>query len=127
TCGFVHPGLEAESELCQHCGTKMDGATSDFSQSLLSQPTMRTRPVERISSEEEERMRRGYNVTSHFRYIPPWRPLPGSVTSLEGEKLLDLLFVPAGELWRINHGWRRGPQGGFRLDPDSGRWQGQTD
>jgi hypothetical protein len=41
--------------------------------------------------------------------------------------LLRLLFVPAGELWRINHGWRRGPHVGFRLDPESGRWQRQPD
>ncbi|HXH21153.1 MAG TPA: DEAD/DEAH box helicase [Dehalococcoidia bacterium] len=126
-CGYVHADDASTSDLCEHCSTRMDAASSDLSSTLLSQPTMRTRPVERISSEEEERLRRGYVVTTHYRFFPPWRPRPGTVVTPDGERLLDLLFVPAGELWRINHGWRRAPSAGFKLDPETGRWQRQTE
>jgi superfamily II DNA/RNA helicase len=127
SCGYVHADDASTSDLCEQCSTRMDGETSDLSSTLLSQPTMRTRPVERISSEEEERLRRGYAVTTHYRFFPPWRPRPGMVVTAEGDHLLDLLFVPAGELWRINHGWRRGPRTGFKLDPETGRWQRQAE
>ena len=55
-CGCAHAGADTDVELCEHCGTRLDAATSDFPQRLLDQPMMRARPSERISSEEEERV-----------------------------------------------------------------------
>ena len=69
-CGYAHDDESVTVDLCEHCGTQLDAATSDFPQRLFEQPAMRTRSVERISSDEEERIRSGYQITTHFRFAP---------------------------------------------------------
>ena len=120
-CGYAHEGNVTDIELCEHCGTRMDGANSQFLQRLLSQPMMRARSVERISSEEEERIRSGYFITTHFS-LPGSRSRQAQSQSSEGSAVLDLFYAPAARLWRINHGWRRGDRVGFTIDPQTGRW-----
>ncbi len=121
-CGYAHDGAAAEQDLCEHCGTRLETDSTHYPQRLLSQPTMRARRRERISSEEEERTRRGYWITTHFS-------LPGSsvqrakVRASGGGDVLDIFYAPAARLWRINHGWRRGDPSGFTIDPQTGRWE----
>ena len=121
-CGYAHEGTDADDvELCKHCGTRLDADTSDFPQRLLNQPMMRARVVERISSEEEERVRSGYTITTHFS-LPGSRTQRSRVLTPEEDPILDVFFAPAARLWRINHGWRRSERNGFELDPQNGRW-----
>lgn len=120
-CGYAHAGTNADKELCEHCETPLDAATSDFPQRLLDQPTVRARPSERISSEEEERVRSGYHVTTHFN-LAEGRSYNAAIRSSEGEDILEALYAPGARLWRINHGWRRGDRLGFNIDPQTGQW-----
>lgn len=121
-CGYAHEGTEVDDvELCNHCGTRLDATTSEFPQRLLIQPTMRARVVERISSEEEERVRSGYTISTHFS-LPGSRTQQSKVLTSEEDLVMDLFFAPAARLWRINHGWRRSERNGFEVDPQNGRW-----
>lgn len=124
-CGYVHPRDEADVDLCIHCGTRLDGATSQYPQALFQQPTVRAQRWTRITSEEEERVREGYLTTMHFRaarsVVPELRTL---VEPEKGGALLSALYLPQAELWRINHGWRKSSeQLGFVIDGTSGRWR----
>ena len=120
-CGYAHEGEAADRDLCAHCGTRLEGDTSDFPQRLLSQPTMRARAVERISSEEEERVRSGYSITTHFS-LQGSRHHRATVLTSEEDVILDVFYAPTARLWRINHGWRQGDRSGFEIDPQNGRW-----
>jgi hypothetical protein len=129
TCGYVHPRDEAAADLCVHCGTRLDASTMEFPQALFEQPTVRATRWQRISSEEEERAREGYHVTTHFRFPAG---LPARELMLaegeEGEPLLEVRYVPQAEIWRINHGWRRSADhNGFVIDTNTGTWQRQSD
>jgi len=129
-CGYVHPGSEAnEVDLCAHCGTQLDGDTMDFPQQLLDQPTVRTSRWARITSDEEERAREGYRITTHYRFSPDTNFVRREVRAPDAETpLLEVLYAPQAELWRINHGWRRSKEGnGFTLDPETGRWRKKED
>ena len=123
TCGFAHDGANVDLELCLNCGIKLDGS-SDYPQRLLEQPTMRARRRERISSEEEERVRTGYRVTTHFTFGPS-RIQSAEALSESGEVVLTAQYAPGTRLWRINHGWRHSDETepGFRIDPHTGRWE----
>ena len=83
--------------------------------------------VERISSEEEERVRNGYTITTHFRKDPGARDRNAVVATENGDPLLNISYIPSASIYRINHGWRRGDQNGFVVDPNTGRWQRRTD
>lgn len=41
--------------------------------------------------------------------------------------LLEMVYAPAATLWRINHGWRRRQETGYRLDMKRGLWLGQNE
>ena len=126
TCGYAHDGPDVDLELCLNCGTTLDGS-SDYPQRLLDQPTMRARKRERISSEEEERVRSGYRVTTHFKFGAN-RSQSAEVHSQAGEIILTAQYAPSARLWRINHGWRQSDEKdlGFTIDPRTGRWEARS-
>ena len=64
-CGYCHDRDVESVEICERCKARLDGYNSEFPQRLLDMPTVRTQPRERISSEEEERVRSGYEVSTH--------------------------------------------------------------
>ena len=124
SCGYFYDDEFANADLCEHCGIRLDAETSDRPQRLLEQPVMRTRSVESISSDEEERIRSGYRTTTHFRFAPQAGPIRSQVTNTTDDApLLDVLYAPAAQIWRINHGWRRSERDGFQISPQTGRWQ----
>ncbi|MGH2442646.1 MAG: helicase-related protein, partial [Chloroflexota bacterium] len=123
-CGYIYPGETAtQQELCIHCRTELDGATTTFPQHLLDQPTVKTTQSARITSDEEERSRQGYHITTHYRFSPDHNRRHCYVKDTEGSVALETLYAPQADLWRINHGWRRSTnRDGFTLDLTSGKW-----
>lgn len=124
-CGSIHPGDQATVDLCPHCGVRLDDGAADFPQRLFDQPTVRARRWTRISSEEEERVREGYEITTHFRLSPGSRPMQMRLAQSKSDAtVLEVMHVPQAELWRINHGWRRSPDSnGFTIEQSTGRWR----
>jgi hypothetical protein len=128
TCGYIFPGDKVSVDVCDHCRTPLDAATMDYPQHLLDQPTVRTTRWARISSEEEERAREGYRITTHYRFGPERSVRRAAVHAADGAPLLEVTYAPQATLWRINHGWRRAPsQPGFTLDQETGRWRKRPD
>jgi very-short-patch-repair endonuclease len=128
--GFhAHPRDTADVDLCVHCGTRLDGATSQYPQSLFQQPTVRAQRWTRITSEEEERIREGYLTTTHFRTAGGAPREHRVLLEPEAAKpILSALYLPQAELWRINHGWRKSSeQVGFIIDSATGRWRSRDD
>src|SRR5690606_34492803 len=108
SCGFFHEG--ATPERCEHCGTELTGDTSEYVSTLFDMPVSRARPADRITSNEEERIREGYELATYYRFAP--RPdgrflEERAVAVREGRELLELVHGPQATLWRINNGWRR--------------------
>jgi ATP-dependent helicase YprA (DUF1998 family) len=127
-CGYIHPRDQALVDRCEHCAAELDAATSLFPQRLLDQPTVRTTRWNRITADEEERAREGYRLTTHYRFAADMRRQYAEVQAADGTVLLQLLYAPQAELWRINHGWRRSlQQEGVTLDLATGRWQRYED
>jgi superfamily II DNA/RNA helicase len=125
-CGHIQPDGMTDASVCDGCGVAFDAETSKYPQRLLEQSTSRARAYDRISSDEEDRSREGYEVTTHYRFAPGDRPQQVTVVGDAGEgssELMRIEFAPRAELWRINHGWRRSVhQRGFSIDPDNGWW-----
>ena len=123
TCGYLHPGEWAQADVCEHCGTTFDGDNHDFPQFLFEQPTVRAIRWARITSDEEERAREGYFVTTHYRFAPSNGARRVEVR-FDGAMLMDVTLAPQAEIWRINHGWRRAAdRDGFTIDLETGRWR----
>lgn len=108
-CGYFN--AEA-ADLCGHCHSRLDADTSEMAV-LLDMPNVRTRRRERITCDEEERIRRGYRVTTHFRFAPApggqERRISAVACDEAGNPLLRLVYGPSATLYRLNHGWRNRP------------------
>ncbi|KAA0677177.1 DEAD/DEAH box helicase [Roseomonas genomospecies 6] len=127
-CGYVHTGPECGDDACRHCGSVFERDGYTYPQALLPQPTVRALRWHRISSEEEERVREGYRITTHFRLIDGAVPRTVRLSVPEGPVLLEAQAFTQAELWRINHGWRRSAsEHGFSVETSTGRWRTRDD
>jgi replicative superfamily II helicase len=127
-CGFFHE--DETLDLCTHCGVRLDADSSEVAV-LLDMPNVRTRRRERITCDEEERVRRGYRVSTHFHFAPGPGGQPRKVSAVvqdeAGHPLLRLVYGPAATLYRINHGWRnRPPSEHFVVDLERGEFWGSV-
>ena len=122
-CGYFHSAGEQHRDTCENCGTQIadaNGNDAKLSQ-VLTMETALTRRRQRITCDEEERMKYGYNITTHFRYAAQKR-VKAQVNAENGSALLDLSYGETADVWRINRGPRRGKDKGFQLDTRSGTW-----
>ncbi|MFO0560257.1 MAG: DEAD/DEAH box helicase [Polyangiales bacterium] len=126
-CGYLHParGTDDPPALCERCGASLASGTFH---NLLRMQDVVARRRDRISSDEEERTRRGYEIHTAVRFAqrdgkPSVRR--ADVTASSGGSLVRLEYAPAATLWRVNVGWRRrrkDAMAGFNLDIERGQW-----
>jgi len=87
-------------------------------------PNVRVRRQDRITCEEEERLRRGYDTEVCFRYATEGgvqRKIDADVV-VNNEPVLRLIYAPAATLLQVNHGWRAAQQPGFAIDFETGEF-----
>ncbi len=135
-CGYMHridspPG----PDVCSYCAEEL-GATWT---NLLRMRHVSTVRHDRITSDEEERRRLGYEVMSAVRFAErEGRPsvaradvvAPSNDSDSEPLPLLHLSYGDATTIWRINLGWRNRrarEQRGFMLDVERGYWGKRQD
>jgi ATP-dependent helicase YprA (DUF1998 family)/very-short-patch-repair endonuclease len=123
-CGYLHPLTGgAQPDLCERCKEPLDLPMNQ----LFRLENVSTRRRERISSDEEERQRFGYEILTGVRFTdfgngPSYRT---AEVRRDGKVLARLAYGPTATLWRINLGWsrRKNPQEkGFLLDIERGFW-----
>ena len=132
-CGYGHLGEDEAAEplanVCEHCGAAL--TDDDRVAQLYRIEAVETVPVERISINDEERQRQGYELQTTYRFLPgPDGLIQRTDAEIRhgGELLARLTYAPAARIWRINRGWRRRKdkkQLGFYINPVSGVWSKQ--
>lgn len=125
-CGYFHEAAASTADFCENCGTPLDASNSRLSDRLFEMTDVSTRPVERITCDEEERLREGYNLESYYRFNPGSGSkdrVEAKISHPDGTPLLYLTFGPSATLWQVNTGWKREAQQGFSLRLSTGEWQ----
>lgn len=125
-CGFLHTGTVVETlSNCDHCNAPLTTARDNLFRMENVSTTKRTR----ISSDEEERLKLGFEVISGVRFAERDNNLSfttGTVITEDGTELFRLYYGSSATIWRINLGWRRRNRrepDGFMIDVETGRWQ----
>lgn len=125
-CGYLHPvPVEPGPSNCERCGKVFNAA--DIWTNMFGLQNVVTRRRERINCDEEERLRLGYELKTGVRFAErDGRPLFQTAhLMLEGERLAEIRYGDAAEIWRINLGWsrrERQEERGFWLDVEKRRW-----
>ena len=127
-CGYGH----ADQDLTQvHNCRRCNGPLNDASEypNLVRMQNVTARRLERITSDEEERQRQGFDIRSYFAF-----PQIGGIPTSRRANVADgagstaiLEYGDAATLWRVNLGWTRrqktpGAGNGFYLDIERGEW-----
>ena len=123
SCGYHHPVSDSGPDVCEACGVELGGASGN----LLRMQTAYTRRRERISSDEEERRRAGFEIITSYRFADHGdRPGHLEAEAIAGEVVMRLSYGDTATIRRANVGYsrRRADTGepGFSIDVDSGRW-----
>lgn len=123
TSGYFLMNDELKSQVCPFNPSVVlqQAGNEEPLMNLVEMPEVECREQMRISCEEEERMRRGYNLETFFRVPAGMGSVREAVCKVEGEVLLRLRYLPAAELIQVNHGWKSSDQG-FQLHLASGKW-----
>ena len=133
TCGYAHTGALVNADICVNpiCGAVLD---NEFHRdNMIRLQSVITRRVERISSEEEERQRQGFDLKTAIQFgETPQGPdyARGDLTVDGDDPDASLTYAPSARLWRINLGWRRRRDKhtyGFWLDMTRGVWSRKED
>ncbi len=127
-CGYGHFGDQGEDR-CSNCDELLEGGRRI--QNLYRIEQVSTRRARRITSDEEERRRQGYEMITTLRFSEEnGRNRSTGIIIEEGnDSLLELQYAPSTTLWRINLGWRRRKEKtiyGFDVNPSTGVWEGRS-
>lgn len=124
-CGYGHFHQQLSKELCVACNTPLEGG--HHITNLYRIEHVSTQRVERITCDEEERVRQGYEMqtTVQFAEVENGFRVIKSSGIFSGKSLMEVQYAPAATVWRINLGWRRRKEKsifGFNIDAGTGVW-----
>ncbi|MBD6620558.1 DUF1998 domain-containing protein [Komarekiella sp. 'clone 1'] len=122
-CGYYHDGDFRDT--CENCGAEIKpdihGNVAKLTR-VLPMETAIARRRERITCDEEERLKYGYNITTHFRYASQKRE-SAIIQAADGTPLFKLTYGATATIWRINRGLKKNrEERGFKLNPTTGVW-----
>ncbi len=124
-CGYLHPiDDEHNPDRCERCNALLPPGLDN----LFAMRNVVAKRRDRIKSDEEERMRLGYDLRTGVRYAKRKGQIDqrsARLLSEDGSLLAELEYGHAATLWRINFGWRRRKSdapAGFLLDEETGVW-----
>ncbi|UXW85679.1 DEAD/DEAH box helicase [Microbacterium azadirachtae] len=128
SCGTHH--LDTQNvDVCVTCQTPLPAEWKN----LLQLQTVLTRRRERISADEEERNRVGYELRTTYRFVPraghPGRAT-AKATADAGAHVLDVVYGDSADVRVTNLGRRTrkdADRHGFWLDTVKGRWLSEKD
>ena len=120
-CGYLH-GESADT--CDHCNSLL----TDTTRRLLRLTSVRTVRRDRISSDEEERRRSGFEVETSFRFAGSGYPTVAAQT--RGNPVIEVTYGDSATIRRANLGLlrRKNPEvRGYLINTTNGRWLKESD
>ena len=124
-CGAAHS--KDEPERCHVCNAPM-GAVHPI-RNILRIDNVETQPAERITANDEDRQRQGFDIQTVFAW--PRRDggidVTSAIASDADGPILRLDYASGATISRVNKGLRRRREKsilGFGIDPATGRWTG---
>lgn len=125
-CGYAHleQGVNL-AEICDGCGHALDGPARIDNLVHLQNVSLKT--AQRITCDEEERLRFGYKLATSYRFPDVGGKLDrkDAEVFVDDTRVMSLRYGDAAGLFRINLGWARqraNQPPGFMLDLERGYW-----
>ncbi|MBL8618291.1 MAG: DEAD/DEAH box helicase [Deltaproteobacteria bacterium] len=129
-CAHCGAGHFDEANTCHACGTPLDAA--EIVNHVYRIENVATWPAERITANDEERQRQGFELQTTFEWAIRDRVLDARIAVIDDAlgPVVRLAFGPGARITRLNKGLRRRhnkSELGFWIDPVSGYWKAAPD
>jgi superfamily II DNA/RNA helicase/very-short-patch-repair endonuclease len=124
-CGYGHFGDHKDDERCNACGALLEGGM--ILNTLYRVENVSARRATRITSDEEDRLRQGYEMQTTLQFATEdgrFQVIKARFGDAE-QALLEVQYAPSATVWRINLGWRRRKEKsiyGYNIDVMTGFW-----
>lgn len=119
--GYFFVDKEYELEFCPVTQTRV--SNQGIIANLLQMSEVVTRPRERISCEEEERLSTGFEIETFFSVPQGMHATTRLDVRSQEDVLLKIFFIPATKLVQVNRKWRRSKDDGFAMGLKTGFWK----
>ncbi len=130
-CGFGHLVTEGPGpDICENCARPL--LPTDEIRDMVRLQNVTAKRADRITSDEEERQRIGFQIQSTFRFsdVDGRADVRKSDVLLGDQRLATMRYGDTATIWRINLGWRKRRnlnERGFWLDLERGYWASNQD
>jgi len=131
SCGYGHLVTEGPGpDTCENCAQPL--LPTDEIRELVRLQNVTARRADRITSDEEERQRIGFQIQNTFCFaaVDGRADVRKSEVLVGDRRVATMRYGDAATIWRINLGWRkrRNPnEHGFLLDIERGYWATNKD
>lgn len=127
-CGAGH--FEDNASMCRACGTSL--GTAELVRNVYRIENVATQPAERITANDEERQRQGFELQTTFEWATRDHELDVRriVADDANGEVVRIAYGAGATVTRLNKGLRRRADKkvlGFRIDPISGYWAKNED
>jgi len=121
--GYFLEHDEIKYENCPFTGENLSEGNSFPYTNLLEMNETKTEPRERISCEEEERSRLGYNVETYFSVPAGMSSVYKGIVKSDDDEFLNMSYIPTAKLIQVNTKWKKSKEDGFIIGLNSGLWK----
>ena len=123
--GYFLDASQKGLEICPFSQANLgDNANKEHLHDLLEMSESRAEEKDRISCEEEERVSKGYGVTTYFSVDGGnFDRVRTAFAHSSQTRLLNLRYIPAARLYHVNKQWRAQRSEGFPIGLTSGDWR----
>lgn len=90
---------------------------------LIELSDSRSEELGRITCEEEERISRGFEIKTYFNMRGNLDKVQKLVAKYDGQPMLNIHYLPAANLYKVNFKWRSSDREGFSLNTQSAYWK----
>jgi superfamily II DNA/RNA helicase len=118
--GYIMMGEEFKRETCPITGDNLNNGGGEILYRLVEMEETSSKPLQRISCEEEERRKNGYDIKTYFS-LPHGLAACDTIQVKSGEQdLLNIFYMPTTTITQVNKKMRRGEAEQFFVDKNYG-------
>lgn len=125
--GYIMMDDEYDASVCPFTKTPLtEPGSTEIYLDLMEMAETKTREMERISCEEEERLSKGFEIKTYFSMPSGGADtIQKAIVKNEDDEFLNIRFLPTARLVQINKKWRASEGTGFLMGLKSGWWKNE--
>jgi hypothetical protein len=90
---------------------------------LIEMAETRAYELQRITCQEEERTKKGYDIQTYFAVDGGFENTTKGIVSIGDDRLLQIYYLPTCRIFKLNLKWRASREYGFSINLNTGSWQ----